>query len=67
MCTLYICKTFIHTISREKINSAIMCKKLLDYYNISDMKIFNSGLRSRLEKVTNNYHKKFIKILLFIY
>jgi hypothetical protein len=56
-------KTFIHTISREKINSAIMCKKLLNYYNITDMQIFNQ-YDNGLKQGTNAFSYILIKYIL---
>ena len=55
---------FNHMIDREIINGAINCKKIFDYYGISDLKIFSS--HNNINQYTNAFSYIFIKYLLLI-
>jgi hypothetical protein len=55
-------KIFVHMLSRERVNSAIMCKKLFDYYNIKDLTIFNQY--NNIKQNTNAFSYILIKYIM---
>lgn len=57
-------KLFCHMICREIINGAINCKKLFDYYKITDFEIFKDP--NDIVQYTNAFSYIFIKYLMLI-
>ena len=55
---------YLHMINRELINSAIMCKKLFDYYNITNINILNDY--NHIEQFTSAFSYIFIKYIFLV-